>query len=288
MRRGLAVASLGLCAFALFVACAQLAGIDEGHLAHADAEPDVDADAVPDSDADVDVDAQQPIVVPDGMVLIAVPSGGSFLIDAKETTVEEYEAVRAMGVPSNLVACPPPLGDRTTCTVKRQGSRTMMANQPANCVTWCDAALYCAAKGKRLCGAIGGGSLGSIATDPRDNEWARACGGAEGNPYPYGKVFEAGACDVFPGDAATLPEAGAPAPRTSCEGSVRGLYDMGGSLAEWTNGRSETSFAFVEGAAYRYSCADRAADCTCQNIHLSSVGAQDDVGIRCCKDATGP
>jgi formylglycine-generating enzyme required for sulfatase activity len=103
-------------------------------------------------------------------------------------------------------------------------------NVPQTCIDWCDAYYYCTWAGKRLCGKIGGGPVGSTqGTNPAVSQWLNACSSAGQREFPYGGAFDDKACY-------SRPDAGYPMlPTRSFPGCVTpaGVFDMSGSVAEW-------------------------------------------------------
>ncbi len=86
--------------------------------------------------------------------------------------------------------------------------------RPASGVSWLEAASACREQGKRLC---------------TEYEWEKAARGPRGRRYPWGNTFDPSACALDP-DAPGEHLAGA---RPRCR-SYYGVYDMGGSVWEWT------------------------------------------------------
>ena len=89
-------------------------------------------------------------------------------------------------------------------------------------VTWADARDACEAAGARLCTSA---------------EWLLACGGADGQAFPYGNSFRSQLCNGqgFDADAAmdgNQDHAVTCGSIQSCE--LDGVYDMSGNLKEWT------------------------------------------------------
>lgn len=169
--------------------------------------------------------------------------------------------------------------------------------RPVTCVDFCDAAAYCAWKGKRLCGRKGGGPLSEkpapMASLPEYDEWFVACAGpAEPlRPFPYGEYAES-VCNI------DRPLEGAEdvGSRPGCRTDA-GVFDLSGNVAEWTyactaDGASPTPRCLVRGGSYR-SAVPLGAACTLPPP-TPETGPQSrtalyeerrvDLGIRCCAD----
>jgi formylglycine-generating enzyme len=103
---------------------------------------------------------------------------------------------------------------------------------PVTWVDWCDALAFCAWAGKRLCGAIDGGTA-TLPSSPKGvlDQWNYACAhGEERRLYPYGDEYEAGACNE-PTDGTWTFKRVATSP--GCVGGYPGLFDMIGNAYEW-------------------------------------------------------
>ena len=174
---------------------------------------------------------EQPACEGEGQCVVRGPAlvpVGNYFIHATEVTVSQYGAfLRAKNGDVS--------GQSAVCSWNQSywdyDSHPIMepANQPIAWVDWCDAAAYCSWAGMRLCGRIGGGSIGradvfNVALD----QWYVACGGPNGGVHPNDNPVcnsSGGINDVA--DVATFP---------GCEGYWPGLFDMEGNLAEWVDG----------------------------------------------------
>lgn len=138
--------------------------------------------------------------------------------------------------------------------------------KPTTQFTWKQAADACRAQRKRLCS---------------EEEWERACKGPGGARFPYGKEFDAAACNSSDaeGSARTVAFSGV---FNGC-GSGYGIFDLSGNVAEWTATSYEEggSEKVVKGGAadrpdFAVRCAARAR---------RAPGARDKLlGFRCCAD----
>lgn len=152
-------------------------------------------------------------------------------------------------------------------------------SRPIVNVDWCDAAAYCAWADKRLCGAVAGGPLPlADLTDNTKNQMLLACGGADGERYPYGGfTLMSGYCNF--GD--NMADVGKFA---MCEGHYTGVFDLVGNAAEWidacdTAGGADRSMDNCQlgGGSYIKD------QYTCQTYFSNPRGDGADVfGFRCC------
>jgi len=274
------VIGLGLLAYAIatgaFVACGAF-GTDSPSAPADSGTTDVD-DESRDGSAPSDTGAA------DGSALIGtmINIDGLFRIDATEVTRGQYtEFLKAK---SGNMAGQPAACDTNQSYVPAfgwAGGESEKKNMPVLGVDWCDAYMFCAWAGKRLCGHVGdGGPLGADLNTAND-EWHHACShGPDGlHEYPYGNAHEAGACnDGVLADGGVSFDPAAPVgsfPR--CEGGYPGLFDMSGNAAEWVNCASDAGNCTLRGAGSGGSSA------TCKHAasfpRASVAGSQ---GIRCC------
>ena len=124
----------------------------------------------------------------------------SFCLDRTEVTVDAYASCRGCA----------PAGGGEGCNAGVTGRDL----HPINCVTWEDAARYCAARRARL---------------PSEAEWEYAARGAEGRTHPWGEAMpwerlcwdrgeSEGTCAV-----ASFPRGATP----------QGTVDLAGDVSEW-------------------------------------------------------
>lgn len=220
----------------------------------------------------------------------------SFCIDRTEVTQARYVAfLSAVGADPAQTQQPAECGFNQELTHAPDGSCpdfTTASDLPVWCVDWCDAYAYCAWAGKRLCGALGGGTLALDAPVTSD-EWHFACSGGFMTTYPYGNDPMVGACNIpnentpeDPSDNNTKAPVGS---YPACEGGLAGLFDMQGNVSEWIDRCDPGTGAGDE------SCSQRGGHTfgtamywRCNNLDES--GARNDpdareVGFRCCRDA---
>jgi formylglycine-generating enzyme required for sulfatase activity len=159
--------------------------------------------------------------------------------------------------------------------------------RPVVCIDWCDAAAYCAWVGRRLCGAIGGGSLhepqlaNPASSDPNKSQWQRACSMGGVKLFPYGDTYDKTKCNTQgngPTDVGWYVD---------CVGGYPGLFDMSGNVQEWedscNNGAGEA--ASDDGCAFRGGAFFTGKGSGCA-LDPQRIGSRDfvagDVGFRCC------
>jgi formylglycine-generating enzyme len=115
---------------------------------------------------------------------------------------------------------------------------TMLANGessdlPVRGVDWCDAYVFCAWSGKRLCGRPGGGPAAyDQPALEEESQWYSACSEGGTHAFPYGDTYEEQACnggDYGDAEMGPLPVGDI----TSCSGGYPGIYDMSGNVWEW-------------------------------------------------------
>ena len=174
-------------------------------------------------------------------------SMATYWIDRHEVTTANYRRCVARGrcdadgLDGERLA-DRPRGPSAACNYPATRER-----HPINCVTWWQAAAYCACQGKRL---------------PTEAEWAKAARGSlDGRQYPWGQRTPSGETGplanladetargrfptfrVFPGysDGAAMT---APVGSYSSGTSPWGVHDMIGNVLEWTADR-------YGGASYR-------------------------------------
>jgi sulfatase modifying factor 1 len=253
---------------------------------HASVDVGVDGPAIPESsvlgDSSVGSD-DGPCREAAGPVMVRA---GSYCIDSTEVTGADYAAFLGTDAGGGLE---PP-----QCAWKHgsydNGGMVNGDAGPAGNVDWCDAYVYCLWAGKRLCGAIGGGSApyGAFA-DASVNQWFAACGGSLGHAYPYGATFEPAACNGDPdgsSDYTVFPVATFP----GCVGGYPGLFDMSGNAAEWEDSCDESGGGDASAQPCHYrggSAHSDPSELSCANpmgfgMPYARSSKTDDLGFRCC------
>jgi formylglycine-generating enzyme required for sulfatase activity len=163
------------------------------------------------------------------------------------------------------------------------GGAIVDGSAPVGFVDWCDAFAYCAFKGKRLCGKVGGGPAAIDAfADAGQDEWFAACSHADDGQhlYPYGNTFDASTCNVGGGGRApvgSLPD---------CVGGYPGLFDMSGNVQEWSNSCQDGGpDAAADSCRLRGGTFQSAATATCprdaKDLRSTTL---ERIGFRCCSN----
>eukprot|EP01095_Lingulamoeba_sp_RSL-Kostka_P002952 TRINITY_DN13855_c0_g1_i1.p1 TRINITY_DN13855_c0_g1~~TRINITY_DN13855_c0_g1_i1.p1 ORF type:complete len:279 (+),score=104.39 TRINITY_DN13855_c0_g1_i1:57-893(+) len=129
---------------------------------------------------------------------------------------------------------------------------------------------------EEICSYIGG----YICTQ---DEWNNACSGTDNRPYPYGKTFNKGHCNIgnYDDDADIEPVKARP----DCEGGLEGLFDMGGNLSEWINEPNdpEDNYRKFKSAAYAQGSNINKKVCYSHCAGNQREFKSPFIGARCCK-----
>lgn len=105
---------------------------------------------------------------------------------------------------------------------------------PVTCVDWCDAFTYCRAAGKRLCGAIDGGSaMFGPSADPRESQWVDACSSGGKYEYAFGATFDPVRCNGVAFGKGTVLLVGSLSTCRSPEPGYADVHDLTGNVWEW-------------------------------------------------------
>lgn len=252
---------------------------------------DTAVDSTADSGTDASDTVDAPATCPAGMIRVPLSGiGRSFCIDAKEVTAGAYKTW--------VDTSPATTGQPTYCSWNTTfvpqvdtgypsgwyPPDATHANDPVRWVDWCDAAAYCKAAGKHLCGAFGGGPITFTAVgDATKSAWMAACSADGTRAYPYGASYDPAKCNGKDAGAMYPTVGGA---FIDCVGGYPGLYDMSGNVHEWEDncagatGASDVCYSrggsYGTGTTAKLSCNGSEA----YTRNTTSLYT----GFRCCKE----
>jgi len=223
---------------------------------------------------------------------IPLPAGGMMCIDETEVTVGDYEVFLASGQTIQLDAtdpaqarCAKKTSYAPSCEQSCQGPSCAL---PQTCVDQCDAKLYCAWAGKRLCGAIAGAPLAlADVNDPAKNQWMNACASG-GRMWPYGNTYDSQACNTSdekpaacggPAITSSYPHCQAPA------GPYDQVFDLSGNVSEWVDASQEAADwpalrCVIMGGSYVHYWGD--VSCSGATLQWPCDAQNPEFGFRCC------
>jgi formylglycine-generating enzyme required for sulfatase activity len=219
-----------------------------------------------------------------GPTMLRVTDGyGTFCID---TTVVTNKQMNVFLASSARPTAP------SACSFKTGygGNARPDDDKPVALVDWCDAWMYCAWAGKRLCGPrdkTKSITALSAQNDPALDEWYAACSRTGSRAYPYGSAFDQNACNgcqrtsqCSDGGAPLLPVGSL----TTCNGGYDGIFDISGNASEWEDNCDPSDVCPPRGG----NAAMGGASITCAINAVPSISARnakgDRYGIRCCAD----
>lgn len=233
------------------------------------------------------VDARCPTSdIAPAMVALRSPTGTVYCIDTTEVSKQSY---------NGSYLTPPFLEhfDGSACAVDAMAQALPAPSAPLPgtgdvpaVINWCEADAFCRFVNRRLCSGSGGAAL----DDPRSSEWFNACS-------PDGRRFPFGADAAFSDCSYSQPSpVGA---RRCCVGSVRGVFDMSGNVAEWTGECvAVAGKPFCQVRALRGGSATAVPDaqpderCTAVATTAGTTqrasGGANYAGVRCCADPLPP
>jgi len=153
-------------------------------------------------------------------------------------------------------------------------------------VDWCDAAAFCQAAGKRLCGKIGGGTTDySLFADESESQWYNACSADGVYKYPYGNTYSSTACNTWESFNDAIRTAGSIQTCQPTTAGYRGVYDLVGNVGEWEDsclGTGQFATCRIRGSSYLFDdYTTDLATCQADSIAIWSL-RMGDVGFRCC------
>jgi sulfatase modifying factor 1 len=225
------------------------------------------------------------------MVPITAPSASqNYSIDVTDVTVGQYDAWLATN-PALPAGTDANCGYVTSYAEQGRGYTGADADHhPVASVDWCDAYWYCQGVGKRLCGAIGGGSFDYSAGygDATQSQWYRACSSDGSFSYPYGNIYQASFCNGadYWNDYSQAEQTVVVGSLMNCVTSATGyagVYDLSGNVREWEDScvTGQSARCHVRGGSF-WSLVSN--DLTCGNGDYFSLRnyTYGDVGFRCC------
>lgn len=193
-------------------------------------------------------------------------------------------------VPSTVEGCPADMAAVASFCIDRYEAPNEKGELPYALKTAYDGEAWCEARDKRLC---------------TEDEWERACAGAEGRLYPYGDTYRRDACNDdktwievswktlarWPQDealeeAARLYQADPSGEHAECV-TPEGVYDLTGNVAEWVTRRGpppKPGYDHVLKGCYWAGCYHEPhPNCTFHNGAHPGTFRTYEAGFRCCK-----
>jgi formylglycine-generating enzyme required for sulfatase activity len=155
--------------------------------------------------------------------------------------------------------------------------------RPVTFVSWCFAARFCKAAGKRLCGKIGGGAIEAAArNDPAHSEWFASCSSAGTYKYPYGDAFNPSGCN---GVGAGNGHSVAVFSLAQCK-TPEGVFDLSGNVWEWVDSCEPNGSCLNRGGGF--NAADpqslACAASTVEGVATPKATTAVTIGFRCCAE----
>ena len=215
-----------------------------------------------------------------------------YSIDATEVTQGQYDdwlLSNPEKPPSTDKSC----GWNTSFAEQATGYTGVDAeHHPVVNVDWCDARAYCSAVGKRLCGAIEGGSVEFSASyaDASSSQWYRVCSSAGTLTFPYGNSYEASNCNgATVIDARQNMQVGSLRQCVASASGYAGVYDLSGNVSEWEDScesSGQLAFCRLRGGSFYSGDGDSLA-CN-SDMYDNRNGVSVNVGFRCCSFNPSP
>lgn len=224
--------------------------------------------------------------------LVRAADGNEFCVDATEVSVGRY--ARWLEENANEVqespwegACP---SRSPRAPVSSWPPTSSEEDLPVTGVGWCDAAMYCQARGDRLCGSTTGERREITEFHDVDGRpdlksaWYVACTDSGRLPYGYGFDPKDGVC--LSGEEVKQSGVEAVGSRETCAGGTGGTFDLPGNAYEWTDECGDFLTEVSDELEGRYRCVLRGdpEGCSGSLEDLSSRAAW--IGFRCCSKVT--
>jgi hypothetical protein len=234
-------------------------------------------------------------ICPDDMAAADRPNGaGKYCVDRFEVTRDAYNAFVAACDGGQCAALRPAYCNFDTSfdPIDNDGGGcppgdTSNGQLPIVCIDWCDAYVFCARQGKRLCNRYGEASTPySALTNPAQSEWFNACSLAGNYDYPYGaqtgNTWDPSRCNGQDGDGG-VPPGPVAVGTTQCAGAFPGLLDLSGNVAEWESS-CNTDLGPNDRCRVRGGGFDRDSNgMKCgADLDFARSAADPTVGLRCC------
>jgi formylglycine-generating enzyme len=215
-------------------------------------------------------------------------------IDKTEVTVGEYQAFLASPTKPPLPQSDPAYARCSAKTSFAPGCSAepcqgAACDLPQDCVDQCDAKLFCAWAGKKLCGPMGATPLAlSDVNDPTKNQWMNACASGGADTWPYGSTYESQACNTSDhqpapcgGPAVTSSYLGCQAPA----GPYDQVFDLSGNVSEWVDASQEGDawpnlICVIMGGSYVHYWGD--VSCAGATLQWPCDSLNPEFGFRCC------
>jgi formylglycine-generating enzyme len=220
------------------------------------------------------------------MIAVPDPSGRVYCVDATEVTQQQYKSF--LDTLPDPAAQQPPCDGNASFSPASSCQFDWQSRRPVACVDWCDARAFCSKYGKRLCGAIGGGTLRPAdATDPTKSEWFNACSRGGTRLYAYGDNYSMETWDTCQGleSAGSTVSVGS---KLECQGGYSGLFDMSGNVREWEGACDGAGLCASRGGGFLdsgYLSSPTPESLRCSSARLVPLTqAEDERGFRCCAD----
>lgn len=227
-----------------------------------------------------------------GPSMARLPDG--FCIDRTEVTRAQYGAWLSTN-PSTASQDASECGWNATyqadaaCMSHALVCQTGCDQEPQVCVDWCDAAAYCRAAGKRLCGSAAGGHVPwDYVGIGIESQWVSACTSGGINTFTYGDLLDETTCisgSNHDSSGNTVAVDAYPACQSSVSGYT-GITHLSGNVSEWENscsGDGEAALCATRGGGFE----DTPSWLACETSWVQSdtrATATVARGFRCCAE----